>query len=427
MMPAVSRQDLEEAVVTGAAGSGTMRYVARQPILDSKGRVHGYELLFRAGPTVAFSGDGNHATRDVLDQTSTDGLDRLTGGLPVFINCTLEALREQLVTVLPPKQTILEVLETLEPTAELLELCLDYKAAGFRIALDDFSWTPAWEAFLGLADYIKVDISTTTAEERASLITRLRSTRFLNQAKLVAERVETPEDLTMVQAEGFTLFQGYYFCKPVLLQNRRIPENHMIHMQMLQELHREALNVMRVSDLVKRDAALTYKLLRLVNSPLYGLRKTVTSIRGALVLVGDEMFRRIATLAIASELRGSNPSELLRMAFLRGRFCELAAAMTGADATEQYLLGILSLFPAMLRVPMEKIADSLPLRVEVRDALLGHINAERTILEWLMCFESAQWENCDAISMAAGLRPEQLPAAYKQAVIWAEENMNFAV
>jgi c-di-GMP-related signal transduction protein len=212
--------------------AGVLRYVARQPILDLRGNLHGYELLFRAGPTQAFSGDGDAATRDVLDNLVAGGIERVAGDALVFVNCTREALLGRLVMVLPPQRTVLEILETLEPTEELRLACVELKAAGFRVALDDFEWMPEWDAFLPLADYVKVDLSKTTAEKRRALVRKLRGCT----AQLVAERVETREDVEMVQKEGFTLFQGYYFCKPVLMKSRRIPPNQRIQLEMLQAL-----------------------------------------------------------------------------------------------------------------------------------------------------------------------------------------------
>jgi c-di-GMP-related signal transduction protein len=404
-----------------------LRYVARQPILDAPGKVHGYELLFRAGPTTAFSGDGEGATRAVLDNTVIFGLDRLTGGLPVFVNCTREALVDRLVLVLPPGQTVLEILETLEPTGALLEACLELKARGYRLALDDFEWAPAWQPFVEIADYIKIDLEKTTVEQRAKWLTHLRESSLSgSKARLVAERVETEADLAMARREGFTLFQGYYFCRPILLENRAVPANHLIHLEMLQALHEQPLDTRRVSNLVKRDASLTYRLLRMVNSPLYGVRKEVTSIHSALVLIGDEMFRRVAMLAIATELKGKHPSELLQMAFLRGRFCELAAAMNHHDDTEQYLLGVLSLLPAMLGVTMDKIAAALPLRPPMRAALLGEPNAERAILAWLEFYELGQWEACDRSAAGNPALRTRLPHVYAEALAWAEANMNLA-
>ena len=141
---------------------------------------------------------------------------------------------------------------------------------------------------MALADYIKVDLSITSVQSRAELVRRLRQ----YPAQLVAERVETPGELALARSEGFTLFQGYYFCRPMLLENRAIPANRLVYLEILHALHESPLNTTRVSDLVKRDASLTYRLLRMVNSPLFATRKVVTSIHGALVMIGDEMFRQ---------------------------------------------------------------------------------------------------------------------------------------
>jgi c-di-GMP-related signal transduction protein len=358
----------------------------------------------------------------VLDNTVIFGLERLTGGKPVFMNCTQEALEDRLVMVLPPKQTVLELLETLEPTPTLLHACRQLKAHGFRLALDDFEWKPEWAPFAALADYIKVDLSKTTRDQRMKLMEKC----WGNSARFVAERVETPADMEQALNEGFKLFQGYYFCRLVLLQNRVIPPNRLVQLELLKALHQEPLDTQRVSSLVKRDASLTYRLLRMVNSPLYGMGKVIRSIHQALVLIGDEMFRRVATLAIASELVDLNRSELLRTAFTRGRFCELAAAATGQNRTEQYLVGVLSLLPAILRLPMENIAVALPFREEIRDALLGVNNSERAILNWLASYETGQWEQCDVFAKEARLSTDRLPQMYAEAVEWAETNLNLA-
>jgi len=416
--PAVPQADTE-----GAAAPGELRYVARQPILDARGNVHGYELLFRSGPaSIAFDGDGNSATRTVLDTTVIFGVERLTGGLPIFVNCTREALLEGFVKVLPPQHTVLELLETLEPDATLLQACKELKANGYRIALDDFQWHPGWEPFLNIADYVKVELSSTTPQQRASLKARIAS----RPIRLILERVETAEQLKQACREGFTLFQGFYFCRPQMIENREVPANRLVHLQILQAVLQHPLHVKEISDLVKREPSLTYRLLRIANSPIYATRQVVSSIQSALVMIGDEMFRRVVMLAAAADLRGNRPSELLRMAFLRGRFCELAAIDTGRDPTEQYLLGILSLLPAMLSIPMECITKSLPLRSEVHSALLGESNAERTILGWLECYELGQWDCCDRIAQASGLDGACFPKFYAEAVLWAETNVNLA-
>ncbi len=399
-----------------------LRYVARQPILDLRGRVHGYELLFRNGPEAAFIGDGDLATRTMLDNTVIFGLERLTGGLPAFVNCTAESLTGRLVDVLPTSMTILEVLESLEPTPQLVAACRKLKAAGFRLALDDFVWKPELAPLVEIADYIKVDFVLMGSLERQAQLRLLHGATVA----LVAEKVETQEQFRDACAEGFTFFQGYYFCHPVLMENRKVPANRLFQIEILQLMQDANMDLHRLARLVKRDASITYRLLRLVNSPVCAVRQEVSSIESALLVVGEEAFRRIATLAITSELCADRPPELLRMAFIRGRFCELAAGLCALDQTEQYLLGMLSLLPAMLRVPMEELASTLPLREDIRQALLGEATPHRSLLDWIEFHEHGNWAACDAVSQASGLMPEDVIRCYGEAVIWSEAALHFS-
>jgi EAL and modified HD-GYP domain-containing signal transduction protein len=401
---------------------GEIRYMARQPIMDLRGKVHGYELLFRAGPEAAFRGDGDHATRTMLDNSVAFGFDRMTSGLPAFINCTTESLIEQLVEVMPPSSTVLEILESVEPTPILLAACRRLKGLGFRLALDDFVWVPRVEPLVELADYIKVDLTLSGPEVRKDLIRRLRG----NKIALVAEKVETQEEYKQVRAEGFTLFQGYFFCRPELSTNRKVPANHLSQIQILKLLRQDTFDLHQVSQLVRRDASLTHRLLRLVNSPLCTTREEVRSIDLALMLVGEDTFRRIAMLAITSELNAGQPPETLRMAFVRARFCEQAAQSCGLGSAEQYLLGLLSLLPAMLRVPMADLAPTLPLREEIRAALMGKGGRERSLLDWLESFELADWAGCDEAAETNRLNQGKLTQCYKEAVRWSETILPFA-
>lgn len=401
---------------------GALRYVARQPILDVRGRVHGYELLFRAGPEAVFRGDGDLATRTMLDNTVIFGLEKLTAGLPAFVNCTREALTGELVKVLPPSMTVLEILETLEPTAELIDACRKLKSEGFRLALDDFCWKPGMEPLVELADYIKVDFMQLNAASRAELRQRLGDPCVA----MVAEKVETQEEYQQARLEGFTLFQGYYFCRPILLKNRQIPANRMSYLELLQMLQSEAIDLRELSLLVKRDAALTYRLLRLVNSPACAVRQEVTSIEAALVIVGEDAFRRIAMLAITSELNSNEPPEILRMAFVRARFCELAAGLCALERREQYLVGMFSMLPAMLRMPMGDLVPALALRQQIRDALLGAVSLESSLLRWTACHERGEWALCDAIAQSYGLNRDELMRCYAEAVVWAETALHYA-
>ena len=243
---------------------------------------------------------------------------------------------------------------------------------------------------------------------------------------LIAEKVETQGEYQQARDEGFTLIQGYYFCRPVLMKNRRVPANRLSQIEILRVLHEDTIDLHTMSRLVKRDTSLTYRLLRLINSPLCAVRQEVCSVEGALIAVGEDAFRRIATLAITSELNANQPEEVLRMAFVRGRFCELAAKLCGLNSTEQYLLGLLSLLPAMLRLPMKDLTPALPLREEIVQALKGVDLPEGILLAWLVAHEHADWEACDALIKTRKLDQEQLQQCYAEAVVWAESALHFS-
>jgi EAL and modified HD-GYP domain-containing signal transduction protein len=395
---------------------GEMRYVARQPILDLQGRVHGYDLHFRNAPELVLRRDAELAVQTMLDNEVIFGLERLTNGLPAFVTCTAEALTGNSVLVLSPAKTVLGVPASLETEPRLVEACRALKARGFRLALDDFTYTDKPHPLLNQADYVRVDFTRFREVERQQLYKEAS-----DSLTLVAQKVASYEDHTKACALGFTLFQGDHFCHPVLLKKRKVPANGRSHFEIVRELYHDPIDIRTVGQLVRRDAALTYRLLRLVNSPIYGIYQEVRSIETAITVLGEATFRRVVSLAVLSELNGDQPSAILHAALVRARFCELAARKFGLDTDEQYLLGMLSLLPAMLGVPMEEIVPILPLRGQICEALAGTANPERKLLGWLEFHEQADWESCDRIVSTFGLDSNQLVQCYVEAASWAEQ------
>ena len=404
------------------AGADGVPYVARQPILDLRSKVHAYELLFNDGATSKSPGDHEAAARTVIDDTVIFGLGKLTCGLPAFVKCTAEMMTETLVGMLPSSMTVLEIEENAESRSAMTAMCRTLKTAGYRLALDKFAWAPGVEALLEAAAYVKVDFSQTNRLERRELLGRLRHFAVA----LVAEKVETQEHFAQARDEGFSLVQGYYFCRPVLLAKHKIPVNRLSQVEILRLLNDEKLNLHKLTELVKRDTSLTYRLLRLINSPVCAMQQEVQSVQSALLAVGEETFRRMAMVAIASDLNSGQPLELLRMAFVRGRFCELAARLQNLDSSEQYLLGMLSLLPAMLRAPMIDLAPQLPLRAEIRQAMMGDRVPERGLLTWLERYELGDWIACGEFARALNLTEWDLLRCYQEAVLWAEAALYFA-
>jgi len=409
--------------ISSEESSETSRTVARQPILDRLGRVHGYNLLFRGHSPLLLQTERDQAARAIIDDAMVFGLEQLTQGAPAFLSCTEEALNERLVDVLPAGMTVLHLHKTVRHSTELISVCHRLKSSGFRISLGSYCWEPGYEPLVALADYIKVDFTQLDATARHFL---QRSAGGVTAA-LIADKVETQADFKQACFEGFAFFQGYFFCHPELIKNRKIPANHISHIKILELLNRDTVDLHEIGRWVKQDTSLTYRLLRLVNSSICAMRQEVLSIESALMVVGVEMFRRIATLAIASELNASRPAEILRMAFVRGRFCELSAAECGLHPTEQYLMGMLSLMPAMLCIPMDELTPGLPLRDEIRSALHGASNRERCMLQWLEAHERGDWASCDALCQIRGLKRDRMMQNYAEALEWAEAALHIVI
>jgi c-di-GMP-related signal transduction protein len=200
-----------------ASEAGSHRFVALQPIFDRRRKVFGYEALSRSKWENRFAGDPETATQTMIDDWLLHGLDELTAGARTFINCTFQALTSGSLTLLPTR-IVLELLETVEPSAEVVSTCRKMKALGYQIALDDFQLAKKMDVLLALADYVKVDFRLTGSEQRRAIVRRVKGLATIP----VAEKIETGEEFDTAVAEGFRLFQGYSLAAPVLFSKKRI-------------------------------------------------------------------------------------------------------------------------------------------------------------------------------------------------------------
>jgi EAL and modified HD-GYP domain-containing signal transduction protein len=416
---------IEEArwLTAGQAGDPAVsqphRFLARQPILDTRRAVIGYELLFRSGWENCFRGERDEATRRTLDNYVYLDIESLTNDGLAFVNCTREAILGRWVTLLPPKNTVLEILETVSPDAELVKACIDLRKMGYRIALDDFVARPEMEPLVEIASYIKVDFRLSDAQARKEIRLMTRASR----AALLAEKVETEEDFKVAKAEGYQFFQGYFFCRPSITANREIPANRMNYLRLLIELTRTPLNLREVAGLVQLEPSLCYRLLLLANSPRWSRRSDVTSVQDAFLLVGEDRFRALVSVAASCVMSQQQTPALISLSLERARFCELMAPLIGERSSEQFMIGLLSLLDAMLDAAMESILRSLPLREEAKAALVGAANPAAIPLGVIRSLEIGAWGHCTRTANDLGVTEEKLTELYLASVKWANETL----
>jgi len=393
-----------------------MRYVARQPILNADESVLGYELLFRDGVVDYFSSpDSDAASRSTLDASLLLGLDVLCDGRLAFINCTRDLLLND-ITLLPPDRVVVEILETVPADEAVIAACRRLKKAGYMIALDDFVPGGPREPLTSLADIIKVDVKQSSLAQRAAI-----SRQNGERCRLLAEKVETRAEFLATRKAGFTYFQGYFFRRPELMQAREIPANRVNYLRLLKAVSRAELDPRELENVIKGEASLCYRLLRYLNSPLFGFPAEIRSVRHALVMLGEREVRRwlrLATTLVASQSRSS---DLVLAALVRARFCELLAPSLQPGDPDLFLVGLLSLMDAILGVPMALVLAGISLDRETTAVLLGQRSPHSPIYELMLAQEKAQWEKVAQLSGRLRLRGSFIAECHWKAMQWARQ------
>ena len=402
--------------------SGPTVAVARQPILDRRQRVFGYELQFGSDAGAASFADGEPATvaRAISDAMLHIGVDAVAGGSRAFLKVGREYLLQGVQTVLPPEKVVVELAADVDADAEVLRACRDLRDAGYAIAIDDFVLTPATSALVPVANYLKIDFRRPArADARARTVACLRP----GVTAMIATNVETFDEFEAAARDGFTLFQGFFIGRPLLLPARDVPGQHVATLRLLRALNDPNLPVAALEELVSHDAALCYRILRTVNSWAYAQRRNVQSMHDALMLLGREAVRRWASLYAVAGLGERAPSELVVMATVRARTAELLAASVRTDDTtaDAFLLGMCSLLDVMLGRPMPLIVAELPLEDETKRALCGEANPKRRLLDCVIAYERGDWTTCAELARSLRINPAVLPGATAEALRWAQE------
>jgi c-di-GMP-related signal transduction protein len=393
-------------------------HVARQPILEANGQVFGYELLYRATQTAtSCTAEGDLASARVLtDAVLEVGLDTLTGGRPAFLNLTKPLITSQVATLLPHAAAVYELREDVEVDDSVVEACRDLHARGYRLALDDFVVGSAAEQLLPYVSFVKIDVQLTDMPQVLELPKRYKPHRVT----MVAEKVETREVFDATRKAGYTLFQGYYFCRPIIRTGTTMPARHATYMRLLSEINRPDLTVLELEELIKQDASLSLKVLRCVNSAALPLRREVRSIHDAVVLLGIGPIRQWTSVWCLAGLNTGGSPELATLALLRARSCELIAGkLPAVDNNELFLVGLCSVIDSMMGRPMAEALEHIPLSPAAKRTLLGEPSQARAILDAILAQEMGAWEKADTCASAAGVTHETLSTAYVGALKWA--------
>jgi c-di-GMP-related signal transduction protein len=395
-------------------------YVARQPIFKRNRKIYGYELLFRGGITNAFPGiDGDTATSKLLSNTFfTMGMERVSAGKKAFINFTQDLLVRKYPLMFPKETVTVEVLENVVPDLEVIEACSEIAEKGYEIALDDFIYEEALEPLIKLSRVIKIDFLITPMDEIAEYVEKLSP----YHVKFLAEKVETHEVFQQAFDMGFSYFQGYFFSKPQILQSRDVAPSKINLLQLMVETNKEDMEFEDLEKIIIRDVSISYKLLRYINSAYFRRLREISSIKQAIVLLGQEGIRSFISLIIMAKLASKKPVELLRSSIIRARMCEMLGkgSRSPVDTSELFTLGLFSLLDAILDQEMEKLMEKLPLSEPIKKALINHEGPLTPFLDLVKSYETGEWESFSEAVSKVGIAEEKVPEYYLDAIGWAD-------
>ena len=399
-------------------------FIARQPIVDQKESLVAFELLFRSASNAAVSGvvDDTSATAQVMVNAFEElGIPDVLGAHRGFINLNAPLLHSDLIELLPKKQVMLELLETIAIDSSVVARCHELKSKGFSLALDDVvELSDAIKPLLHLVEVVKFDLPLIGPERLPALVKEFK--RY--PVKLLAEKVEDREQARHCKEMGFDLFQGYHFARPEMLAGKRADPSKLVLIQLLTLMMTDAGND-EIEEAFKGHADLTYNLLRMVNSVGFGLLTKIHSVKHGLIVLGREPLRRWVQLLLYASNKGQvkvNP--LMQLAASRGKLLELAAHQERRGdqdyADRAFMVGMLSLLDALMNEPLATILARMNLDDEALAALLKR---QGSLGDLLTLCEKVEIGDLDAIKKMLSNRPsmtvETLNRAQLEALKWA--------
>lgn len=398
-------------------------FLGRQPILDRDQHLVAYELLFRnSSYNAAEVTDNLAATATVVANAFSElSLGDALGTCRAFINVDLEFLFNDIIELLPPQSVVLEILETVPPTEGVIARCRTLKDAGFMLALDDFvQFEPEYADLVDIVDIIKVDIQPLSDLALIQLVAQLKPCG----KQLLAEKVDSRERMEQCLQLGFALFQGYYFAKPTILAGKKMSHSLLSLMKLFGLLLSDA-DTAELEKALKHTPDLIVNLLRMTNSVSAGCSRPITSLSQAIIVLGRRQLERwLQLLIFTSGKQSGTANPLLLMAATRARQMELLANELHphdlASADDAFMVGVMSLMPALIGLPMDEIIAPLGLAANVRETLIsGQSELGHMLKVTESCETGDAYQLKQNLQKLPGLGIKALNRAQTQALQWA--------
>lgn len=398
-------------------------FVARQPVFRSDRSIWGYELLFRnsADSKRAEIGDQDAATSQVI----ADGFgliqEDISPGQRLLVNFPRNMLLDDAAALLPPDVSVVEILEHVEPDSEVISALRKLKEDGYTLALDDYVGQEGFEPFIELADIVKVECLGLDHEELSSLVMGLSQQDVI----LLAEKVEDNEMFNFCKKLGFKLFQGFFFSRPEIIPGKKISSSNLNRMQLLKSVSGDDFELEDLTTAINSDVSISYRLLRFMNSPTFGLAHTIKSIKQAVTLIGPKKLAGWLRIILLSDMcSGPAGNELAFLSIKRAKFLELLSrenSSVSLSPESMFLLGLFSLLDVLMGRSMEELVQELPIGGQLVCGLTRQDCEESVWLELVEAFEKADWGRLGSLIESKKLSAHGVARNHMTAMQWANE------
>ena len=391
-------------------------FIARQGIYDKNGKVVAYELLYRNSMENSYNPliEDEVSTYKVIENISSFGLDILTNKKRAFVNFSEALIMKDIATLLPKENVVIEVLETVNPSEEIINKLLSLKDLGYYIALDDVVEVEHIVKFIGVIDIVKVDFRLATSEARKKIAYICNKYNI----DMLAEKVETSEELNEAKGLGYIYFQGYYYSKPSIFLGKDIAVKNTSIFMLLVELIKENYDIDKVEYIMKTDVALTYKFLKFINSSYFNFLQEIKSIRQAIILIGREELRKWLSILTVVEMSSINAG-YANIIIIRAKFCEEIANIISPNYVPQaFMVGLFSNMHQMIEKNIDYVVKELPLNSEIKNTLLGEQNVLKDILDLALAYENVDSDKITEMRKKMSINEDLLWRLYSKSIEW---------
>lgn len=395
-------------------------FIGRQPIMDVKQHIIGYELLFRhsADADSAIFEDELKACSNVLVNTMGDmDVQWLLGDKLAFINVNEAMLMSEFIELMPPQRTALEILRTVVAGDAVVERCRELSKLGYKIALDNPQLSTQIEPLTEFANFIKIDSLSVSPQEARKLFEKYSAPNV----QMIAEKIETSAQFEAYKEIGYRRFQGFYFARPETFTAKVINPSFDSVLNLLNLVTQDS-DSQEIENGFKRDAALSFKLLRYINSVGFGLSCEIQSIKHALTILGRKQLYRWLTLLMVTAGENATPPALMKTSITRGRLTELLGEgyFDKHDRDNLFIVGVFSLLDAILKMPMDQVLEKIQLQESVSEALLTRGGVYGPFLQLTEACEDADSKRILELAELLQYDADKVNECHIAALAWAE-------